>query len=325
MLSVVSLLTTLICYFHYNQLPIYDLNLAFKFIKNSTQTENFEMLSSSLGYNQNDKLLLIHADDLGLSKSVNETSLESLLNNTVSSASVIMNAKKVQEIADFSNNNPEIDLGVHLTVTSEWKIHKWGGILPKNDIQSLLNSQNNFYWNKRKFTKYQKLDQLYNELQAQVDLAISMGMNVSHIDSHEGALFFDPDVFKTYLKIAEDNNLLAFVPIQASVHFNDNFPKPKNAIIFDQFFMAEAGIKIDEMEEYYLNILDKLEPGLSQIIVHFGKDNDNMKKITVDKIDYGSKWRETDYKVFNSEKFLSSLKKNNIKVINYQDLTKYIN
>ncbi len=325
MLSVVSLLTALICYFHYNQLPIYDLNLAFKFIKNSTQTENFEMLSSSLGYNQNDKLLLIHADDLGLSKSVNETSLESLLNNTVSSASVIMNAKKVQEIADFSNNNPEIDLGVHLTVTSEWKIHKWGGILPKNDIQSLLNSQNNFYWNKRKFTKYQKLDQLYNELQAQVDLAISMGMNVSHIDSHEGALFFDPDVFKTYLKIAEDNNLLAFVPIQASVHFNDNFPKPKNAIIFDQFFMAEAGIKIDEMEEYYLNILDKLEPGLSQIIVHFGKDNDNMKKITVDKIDYGSKWRETDYKVFNSEKFLSSLKKNNIKVINYQDLKKYIN
>ena len=325
MLSVVSLLTALICYFHYNQLPIYDLNLAFKFIKNSTQTENFEMLSSSLGYNQNDKLLLIHADDLGLSKSVNETSLESLLNNTVSSASVIMNAKKVQEVADFSNNNPEIDLGVHLTVTSEWKIHKWGGILPKNDIQSLLNSQNNFYWNKRKFTKYQKLDQLYNELQAQVDLAISMGMNVSHIDSHEGALFFDPDVFKTYLKIAEDNNLLAFVPIQASVHFNDNFPKPKNAIIFDQFFMAEAGIKIDEMEEYYLNILDKLEPGLSQIIVHFGKDNDNMKKITVDKIDYGSKWRETDYKVFNSEKFLSSLKKNNIKVINYQDLTKYIN
>jgi hypothetical protein len=73
MLSIVSLLIALICYFHYNQLPIYDLNLAFKFIKNSTQTENFEMLSSSLGYNQNDKLLLIHADDLGLSKSVNET------------------------------------------------------------------------------------------------------------------------------------------------------------------------------------------------------------------------------------------------------------
>ena len=148
MLSVVTLLIALICYFHYNQLPIYNLNLAYKFIKNSTQKENFELLSSNLGYNLNDKLLLIHADDLGLSKSVNETSLESLLKNTVSSASVIMNAEKVQEIADFSKKNPDIDLGVHLTVTSEWKIHKWGGVLADIDIPSLLNNQNNFYWNK---------------------------------------------------------------------------------------------------------------------------------------------------------------------------------
>ena len=325
MISVVTLFIALICYFHYNQLPIYNLNLAYKFIKNSSHKENFELVSSKLGYNLNDKLLLIHADDLGLSKSVNETSIKSLLKNTVSSASVIMNAEKIQEIADFSKKNPNIDMGVHLTVTSEWKIHKWGGVLPENDIPSLLNNQNNFYWNKRKFTKYSDLDQLYNELQAQVDLAISMGMNITHIDSHEGALFFDPEVFKTYLKIAENNNLIAFVPIQASVHFDDNFPKPKHAIIFDQFFMAEAGIKSEEMEEYYLNILDNLKPGLSQIIVHFGLDNENMKNITVDKIDYGSKWRETDYKVFNSEKFLSTIKKNNIKIINYRDLTKYIN
>ena len=76
MISVVTLFTTLICYFHYNQLPIYNLNLAYKFIKNSTHKENFELLSSNLGYNLNDKLLLIHADDLGLSKSVNEVAIK---------------------------------------------------------------------------------------------------------------------------------------------------------------------------------------------------------------------------------------------------------
>ena len=324
MFIVTSVLITLISYFHYNQLPIYNLNLAYKFIKNTTQTEDFEGLSKNLGFNSNDKLLIIHADDLGLSNSVNQTSLESLLKNTVTSASVIMNTEKVQEVADFSKNNPEIDMGVHLTVTSEWKIHKWGGVLPDKDIPSLLNNKNHFYWNKRKFTKYTDIDQLYNELQAQVDLAISMGINISHIDSHEGALFFDPDVFKTYLKIAENNNLLAFVPIQASVHFDKNFPKPKHAIIVDQFFMAEAGIKPDEMEQYYLNILDNLKPGLSEIIVHFGLDNDKMKEITTEKIDYGSKWREIDYQVFNSEKFINSIKKNNIKLVNYRDLTKHI-
>ena len=324
MLILVSFFIILISYFHYNQLPIYNWGLTFKFIKNSTQTENFEILSKNLGFSSDEKLLIIHADDLGLSDSVNDTSMESLLKNTVTSASVIMNAEKVQEIADFSKKYPQIDLGVHLTVTSEWKFHKWGGVLSNNDISSLLNSKNNFYWNKRKFTKYSKIKELHDELQAQVDLAISMGINVSHIDSHEGALFFDPDVFKTYLKIAENNNLLAFVPVQASVHFDESFPKPKHAVIIDQFFMAEAGIKHEEMEEYYLDILDNLEPGLSEIIVHFGLDNDIMKEITVDKIDYGSKWREMDYKIFNSEKFINSIKKNNIKLINYKDLENHI-
>ena len=189
MLILVSFFIILISYFHYNQLPIYNWGLAYKFIKNSTQTENFELLSKNLGFSSDEKLLIIHADDLGLSDSVNDTSIESLLKNTATSASVIMNAEKVQGIADFSKKYPKIDLGVHLTVTSEWKFHKWGGVLSNNDISSLLNSKNNFYLNKRKFTKNSKIKELHDELQAQVDLAISMGINVSHIDSLRVPIF----------------------------------------------------------------------------------------------------------------------------------------
>ena len=88
--------------------------------------------------------------------------------------------------------------------------------------------------------------------------------------------------------------------------------------------MAEACIKPDEMEKYYLDILDDLKPGLSQIIVHFGLHNDNMKDITQGKIDYGSLWREIDYNVINSEKFIKSIEENNIKLISYKDLSKYL-
>jgi predicted glycoside hydrolase/deacetylase ChbG (UPF0249 family) len=324
MISVTLLCVVIISYFHYNQLPIYDLDLALKFIKNSTQKEDFKTIAEKLGYSEDDKLLVIHADDLGLEESVNSTSFESLKKNTVSSASVIMTTINIDEIANFSELNPTLDLGVHLTVTSEWKMHKWGGILQNKDIPSMLNSNNHFYCNKRKFTKFSNLDEVRNELQAQIDLAVSMGINISHIDSHEGALFFDPDVFKMYLNLAKRNNLLAFVPIQASVHFDENFPKPDHAIIFDQFFMAEAGIKPNEMEKYYLDILDNLKPGLSQIIVHFGLDNDKMKDITQGKTNYGSLWREIDYNVMNSEKFIKSLEENNIKLINYSDLKNVI-
>ena len=324
MISVTLLCVVIISYFHYNQLPIYDLGLALKFIKNSTQKEDFKSIAEKLGYSEDDKLLVIHADDLGLEDSVNSTSFESLKKNTVTSASVIMTTEKIDEVANFSEINPSLDLGVHLTVTSEWRMHKWGGILQNKDITSMLNSNNHFYWNKRKFTKFSNLDEVRNELQAQIDLAVSMGINISHIDSHEGALFFDPDVFKMYLNLAKRNNLLAFVPIQASVHFDENFPKPDHAIIFDQFFMAEAGIKPFEMEKYYLDIIDNLKPGLSQIIVHFGLNNEKMKDITQGKTNYGSLWREIDYNVMNSEKFIKSLEENNIKLINYSDLKNVI-
>ena len=324
MISVTLLCVVIISYFHYNQLPIYDLDLALKFIKNSTQKEDLKSIAEKLGYSEDDKLLVIHADDLGLEESVNSTSFESLKKNTVTSASIIMTTEKIDEVANFSEINPSLDLGVHLTVTSEWRMHKWGGILQNKDITSMLNSNNHFYWNKRKFTKFSNLDEVRNELQAQIDLAVSMGINISHIDSHEGALFFDPDVFKMYLNLAKRNNLLAFVPIQASVHFDENFPKPDHAIIFDQFFMAEAGIKPFEMEKYYLDIIDNLKPGLSQIIVHFGLNNEKMKDITQGKTNYGSLWREIDYNVMNSEKFIKSLEENNIKLINYSDLKNVI-
>ena len=324
MISVTLFCVVIISYFHYNQLPIYDMDLGLKFIKNSTQKEDFKSIAEKLGYSEDDKLLVIHADDLGLEESVNSTSFESLKKNTVTSASVIMTTEKIDDVALFSNLNPTVDLGIHLTVTSEWKMHKWGGILQNKDIPSMLNSNNHFYWNKRKFTKFSNLDEVRNELQAQIDLAVSMGINISHIDSHEGALFFDPDVFKMYLNLAKRNNLLAFVPIQASVHFDENFPKPDHAIIFDQFFMAEAGIKPYEMEKYYLDIIDNLKPGLSQIIVHFGLDNNKMKDITQGKTNYGSLWREIDYNVMNSEIFIKSLEENNIKLINYSDLKNVI-
>ncbi len=66
MISVTLLCVVIISYFHYNQLPIYDLDLALKFIKNSTQKEDFKSLAEKLGYSEDDKLLIIHADDLGL-------------------------------------------------------------------------------------------------------------------------------------------------------------------------------------------------------------------------------------------------------------------
>ena len=88
-------------------------------------------------------------------------------------------------------------------------------------------------------------------------------------------IILDPDIFKMYLDLAEKNDLLAFVPYKPVFTLMKTFQNLITQSIFDQFFMAEAGIKPDEMEKYYLDILDNLKPGLSQIIVHFGLHNEN--------------------------------------------------
>ena len=327
MISVTVIIITLVSYFHYNQLPIYDINLAFKFILNKQTNNDFDKISQTLGFESTDKLLIIHADDLGLCESVNSATFESFKNGSISSASVMMTTDEINEVASFNNNNTttqNYDIGIHLTVTSEWKLHKWGGVLNNEDISSILNKKNHLYWNKRKFTKNGKLNEIRKELQAQIDLGKSMGFNPSHIDSHEGALFFDPDIFKLYLDLAKENNLLAFVPIQASVHFDQSFKKPKHAVIIDQFHMLPEGTNVDEIKDYYFNVVENLKPGLSQIIVHLGKDEEELREITIDHPNFDYRWRQLDFDVFNSRDFKDHLEKHNIKVINWEDLKKLI-
>jgi predicted glycoside hydrolase/deacetylase ChbG (UPF0249 family) len=324
MIFATVLIITLVSYFHYNQLPIYDINLASKFILNEQTNNDFDEISEILGFDSTDKLLIIHADDLGLCESVNSATFESFENEAISSASVMMTTKEISEVSEFSSKNQNYDLGIHLTVTSEWKYHKWGGILNNKDISSILNKKNHLYWNKRKFTKNGKLNEIRKELQAQVDLGRSMGLNPSHIDSHEGALFFDPDIFKLYLDLAKENNLLAFVPIEASVHFDENFKKPKHAIIIDQFHMLPEGIEIDKIKNYYFDVIENLKPGLSQIIIHLGKDEKELREITIDHPNFDYRWRQLDFDVFNSPEFKQHIKKHNIKIINWKDLKKLI-
>jgi len=324
MILFTVIIITIISYFHQNQLPIYDINLAAMFILNKQKSNDFGEISKALGFEPTDKLLIIHADDVGLCKSVNSATFESFKNKSISSAAVMLTTSEIDEAARFSIDNPNFDMGIHLTVTSEWKNHKWGGVLKNDDIGSILNSNNHLYWNKRKFTKNGKLNEIRKELQAQIDLGISMGFNPSHIDSHEGALFFDPDIFRLYLDLAKENDLLAFVPIQASVHFDREFKKPKHAIIIDQFHMLPEGTEINEIKKYYFDVIENLKPGLSQVIIHLGKDEDELREITVDHPNFDYRWRQLDFDIFNSDEFKNHLKENNIKIITWKDLKKLI-
>jgi hypothetical protein len=88
--------------------------------------------------------------------------------------------------------------------------------------------------------------------------------------------------------------------------------------------MARKGLKIDRWEAFYLNAINSLKPGLSQLIVHLGYDNDEMREISVDHPDYGSKWRHLDYKAVTSVGFKNALEKNNVKLVKWGEIKRVL-
>ena len=324
LISVTLVFLLIFGYFEYEGIPIYNLKVASKFILGKTNYQNYEGLVEKLGYSKNDKLLIIHADDIGLSNSVNKASFEALKNGYVNSGSIMMPCDYISDVGEFAIENPDIDFGLHLTVTSEWRDYKWNGVLQPNDTPSLINKKGELFKNIKKFVLNAEPLELKRELQAQIDLSKSIGIKPTHIDSHEGALFYDEDLFKVYLEIGEENKLPVFVPKLVAVHFDENFPKPENVVVIENFYMARKGIEFDEWESFYLDILNNLNPGLSQLIVHLGYDNDEMKSISVDHPNFGSKWRNLDYDIVSSNSFQEALKRNNIQLVTWKEIQNII-
>ena len=307
-------------YFEYKELPIYNLKVASKFLAGKANYTNYDGIIEKLGYSKGDKLLIIHADDIGMSRSVNKASFKALKKGYANSGSVMMPCDHVSAVGLFAVENPAIDLGLHLTVTSEWRDYKWNGVLNPVETPSLINKKGAFPENTKQFVLNAKPLELKRELQAQIDLSKSIGISPTHIDSHEGALFFNEELFKVYLELGEENKLPVFVPKMVAVHFDKNFPKPENVVVIENFYMAQKGIKHEQWEGFYLDILNNLKPGLSQLIVHLGYDDNEMRSISVGHPDFGSKWRSLDYDIISSEKFRSALEDNKIKLVTWKEI-----
>jgi hypothetical protein len=127
-----------------------------------------------------------------------------------------------------------------------------------------------------------------------------------------------------YLEVGEKNKLPVFVPKGVDAHFGKRFPKPKNVVVIKDLYMARKGLKRSEWDAFYLNTLSGLKPGLSQLIVHLGYDDNEMREICVDHPDYGAMWRHQDYNAVTSVGFIQALRQNNIKLVTWKEIQKVL-
>src|SRR5467141_3265580 len=137
-------------------------------------------IAERLGYPADSKLLIVHADYLAVAHSVDTASFDALDKKAVTSASIMVPCAWLTEVASYAKDHPDADLGLHLTLTSEWKIYRWGPASSSGKVSSLLDPSG-YLWSETAFAAQNiKPEDAEREIRAQIERAIALGIRPTH-------------------------------------------------------------------------------------------------------------------------------------------------
>lgn len=249
---------------------------------------------TALGFSQDQsRYLIVHADDAGMSHSVNVATQAGLESGIVTSASVMVPCPWFKEFAEYAKSHPQYDYGIHLTLNSEWDLYRWGPVASRDRVPSLVDDTGCLWDNVRQVAMNASAKEVKIELTAQIDRALAFGVPLSHLDTHMGAVLSRPDLVEVYvdLAIAYDLPILFFkrmapetekeLPALAS-RFHKSVLKltERKLPLLDNLLQFYGGNNPEQRKQHYYDELAKIGPGVTQLIIHCGHDNEELRAIT---------------------------------------------
>lgn len=280
-------------------------------------------LSERLGYPADAKLLIVHADDLGVAHSVDAATIKAFESGLVSSGSIMVPCPWLPEIAAYARSHPETDLGLHLTLTSEWKSYRWGPVLSKDRVSSLLDNNGYLYLTESEAASHANAKEVEAEIRAQIERARAFGIKPTHLDSHMGTLYQNKALFEILLRVARENKL----PVRLSKEwipssdYLSSILNP-NDVAIDKIVTIDPRVTAEGWSKFYADAMKSMQPGVTEFVIHIAYDDEEMRAVTVDHPDWGAAWRQRDLKFFTSDAFRSLLQENHIKLITWREIGK---
>jgi predicted glycoside hydrolase/deacetylase ChbG (UPF0249 family) len=276
-------------------------------------------IAQRLGYPSDARLLIVNADDFGMCHDENAATIEGLSAGIFTSSTILTTCPWFEEAAEFARANPAMDLGVHLTLTSEWPSYKWGPVLGPRAVPSLTDRRGYLWADVPEVYAHDRLDEAEEELRAQIDRALAAGIDVTHIDSHMGPLHLRADYHEIYWRLAREYRLpIRMTPrrFMRRMGFDAILEGlDRDGILYPDNFIAHPARKVEETDRFWTDTIRSLRPGISEIYAHPAFARAELRGCAND-----PEQREADFRFFTSEHARRLIADEGVELIGYRKL-----
>lgn len=289
-----------------------------------------ETSAEKLGYPAGKKVLMLHADDLGMCYEANEAGRAQLTAGHIQSGALMVPCPWYNDMADWYKEHPDYDLGLHLAMNSEWRTYRWGPVAGRDKVPGMCDKDGYLWRGVIETASKAKPEEIEAEIRAQVDRAIARGPRPGHIDTHMGTLYARIEFTKAYLKVAEEYRIPAMVveqsPAVMAKFKKQGYPITDESIKvlaayrlpkLDDFNAAPNGKTYEEKKKLFQDLVLSLSPGLNEIIFHPSVETPTLKAIT------GS-WQQRSWEaqMFSDPEMLAFFQREGIVFTNWKEIMK---
>jgi predicted glycoside hydrolase/deacetylase ChbG (UPF0249 family) len=251
--------------------------------------------------------LVIRSDDAGMSHSVNMALEKLIATGLPISVSVMFPTPWYQETVEILKRNPAVAVGIHLTLNSEWKNYRWGPVLGRTAVPSLVDADGYFFQSADALHRNNpNLQEVEKELRAQIERALGSGLKIDYVDYHMGTAVRYPEFREITERLAKEFGL------GMSQYFGETR--------HDSQYSAAPANKADSL----VAMIDRLHPRYNLVVTHVGIDNAELGALLDMNVGGAlpemSKNRQGELDALTSPRFSEAIKARNIHLLTYRQL-----
>ncbi|WP_420151611.1 polysaccharide deacetylase family protein [Spirosoma sp.] len=240
-----------------------------------TANAQAETYAEKLGFPKGKKVVILHVDDAGMSYDSNVGTMNAIDKGIASSTSVMMPCGWVPHFFDYLKKHPNVDAGVHLTLTSEWKNYRWSPLMGKDKVPGLVDEQGAFWPSVEQVVQHASADEVEAEIRAQLARYQAFGVQPTHMDSHMGTLF-NPKFLMRYVKVAMEEK----IPILFPGGHASLISKVNSIAASQQSLIKQVG---QQLWNAGLPVLDDLDGSITSRNLPAGASDNDLQKFKTQK------------------------------------------